>query len=178
MKKIFYIAFASILILSSISPALAQNKVKRIGNKPRSGSAKSSFSVVKGEQVGVVMRAGRKPVQLLQLNFDAESEGADSLVFKVNVYKIDDGKPGKNLVQQPIFGSLPKGKNRVSVDLSKYNVVADGIILVAIEWVKTSPADNQFAVGLFNGGTWYYRNHEWKHVPIVGADFNVMVRRV
>jgi hypothetical protein len=43
--------------------ANAQEKIKRIGNKPRSGSSNSSFSVVKGNQIGIKMDAGKKPVQ-------------------------------------------------------------------------------------------------------------------
>ena len=77
---------AILLMLGMTLAAKAQYKTKRIGNKPRSGSANSSFDMVKGYQVAVKMSAGRKPVQLLQFSFDSENVSADSLKFKVNIY--------------------------------------------------------------------------------------------
>ena len=166
------------LILTATFSAQAQDKTKIIGNKPRSGSANSSFSVVKGNQVGIKMNAGHKAVQLLKLNFDVSNDGRDSLAFKVNVYEFNDVTPGNNLVTQDITGAIPHGKNTVTVDLSPFNVTAKGNILVAIQWLKTSNANNHFATGLFNGGTYYYEDNKWKKVPIVGADFNVVVRKL
>jgi len=155
----------------------AQYKTKTIGNKPRSGSANSSLDVVKGRQAGVKMNAGHRPVQLLQLNFDAESLSKDSLKFKVNVYQFNDTIPGENLIKQDIIGSLPYGKNRVSVNLEPYNVKVSGHILVAIEWLETKNADNHFAIGLFNGGSYYFKSNKWKKIPVAGLDFNMLVRK-
>ncbi len=181
MKKILltpkFIMLTAAFMLA-ITFTHAQDKTKRIGHRPKSGSANSSFDVVKGHQVGIKINAGHKPVQLLQLNFDAESEGSDSVKFKVNVYRFDDVTPGENLVKQVVTGALTRGKNRVSVDLSPYNIIAKGRILVAIEWIKNGPADNRFAIGLFNGGTYHYEDGVWKKVPIAGVDFNLLVRKV
>jgi hypothetical protein len=168
----------AMLLLAAMFTTQAQDKTKVIGNKPRSGKANSSFDIAPGKQVGVKMRAGHKPVQLLQLNFDAESLGTDSLKFKVNVYKFNNLHPGENLVKQPIIGALTNGKHRVSVDLAPYNIIASSNILVAIEWLQSSTADHHFAIGLFNGGTYCYENGKWKKIPIMGVDFNVLVRKV
>ena len=167
-------AFMSAFIIT----AHAQDKIKVIGNRPRSGSANSSFAVVKGNQTGIKINAGRKPVQLLQLNFDAESMGSDSLKFKVNVYDFNYVAPGENLVKQPIVGAITKGKNRVSVNLAPYNIVVKGRILVTVEWLKSSPADNHFAIGLFNGGTYCYEDGRWKKIPVAGVDYNLRVKKV
>ena len=182
MKKILhavkFITLTAALITTLIFTAQAQGKTKTIGNKPRSGSASSSFDIAKGNQVGIKMNAGHKPVQLLQLNFDAESLNTDSIPFKVNVYEFNNVSPGENLVKQPVFGALTKGKNRISVNLEPYNIIASGQILVAIEWLKNSTADNHFAIGLFNGGTYRYENGEWKKTAVAGVDFSVLVRKV
>ncbi|MDB4904986.1 MAG: hypothetical protein JWQ63_4267 [Mucilaginibacter sp.] len=182
MKKTLYqlksIALLTALMLACIFTAYAQNKTKLLGNRPRSGSANSSFAVVKGNQTGIKINVGHKPVQLLQLNFDAESMSSDSLKFKVNVYEFSYIAPGANLVKQPIVSALSKGKNRISVNLEPYNIIVKGHILVAIEWLKSSSAENHFAIGLFNGGTYCYEDGRWKKIPVAGVDFNVRVKKI
>jgi hypothetical protein len=178
LSKLKFIVLLAAFTIALIFTTRAQDKTKIIGNRPRSGSANSSFAVVKGNQTGIKINAGRKPVQLLQLNFDAENGSSDSLKFKVNVYEFNYVAPGENLVKQPVYGTLPKGKNRVSVDLASYNIVVKGHILVAIEWLNTTPAENRFAIGLFNGGTYCFEDGKWKKIPVAGVDFNVKVRRV
>ena len=165
-------------ILIAMFSVQAQDKTKVIGNKPRSGSANSSFSVIKGNQVGIKMNAGRKAVQLLKLNFDVSNDGSDSLAFKVNVYEFNGVTPGNNLVTHDITGAIPHGKNAVTVDLSRFNVTAKGNILVAIQWLKSTNVNNHFATGLFNGGTYYYEDDKWKKLPVAGIDFNVLVKKL
>lgn len=155
----------------------AQDKTKRIGNKPRTGSSNSSFAVTKGHQVGIKMNAGRKVVQLLSLNFGVENHWSDTLAFKVNVYDFKGEQPTENLVKNDIIAGILPGKNRMTVDLSKYNIKAKGDILVAIEFLESKPLANPvFPIGLFNGGTYRYEGAAWKKMPVVGIDFNVTVK--
>ncbi len=177
MKKLKY-AIAAALLMITISAVQAQEKTKLIGNKPRSGSANSSFDLVKGYQIGIKMSAGHKPVQLLKLNFDVDNQSKDSLKFKVNVYDFNDVTPGENLVKQDIVSAIPTGKNRVTVNLEPYNIKAKGHILVAIEWLNNYNGDNHFAIGLFNGGTYYFKDNHWKKIAVAGVDFNVLVRKL
>lgn len=155
----------------------AQDKTKRIGNKPRTGSSNTSFAVAKGHQVGIKMNAGRKVVQLLSLDFGVSNNNADTLGFKVNVYDFKGEQPGENLVKDDIINGIPPGKSRVTVELSKYNIKAKGDILVSIEFLDVKLGANpSFAIGLFNGGTYHCEDSEWKKMPVAGVDFNVMVK--
>lgn len=175
-KFISAICFFAILITFN---AQAQDKTKRIGNKPRYGSSSSSFSIIKGQQIGIKMDAGRKPVQLLSLNFGVDIHGTDSVKFKVNVYEFTGEQPGENLAKQPIIAVMPKGKNHLDVDLSKFNITAKGDILVAIEYLTTqNGVSPSFSIGLFNGGTWRFEGTEWKKMPVAGVDFNVLVKKL
>jgi hypothetical protein len=178
LSQLKRITLVAALIITAAFSAQAQKDTKVIGNKPRSGSANSSYDLAKGNQVGIKMNAGSKPVQLLKFNFDVENVSNDTLQFKVNVYEFNNVAPGKNLATKEIYGAVPKGKNRVTVDLEPYNIIAKKDILVAIEWLKTYHGDNHFAIGLFNGGTYHYENGEWKKTSVAGADFNVLVRKL
>ncbi|MCR8557976.1 hypothetical protein KXD93_10000 [Mucilaginibacter sp. BJC16-A38] len=167
----------AVFTIVTIGGAVAQKGTKTIGNKPRSGSSNSSFDMVKGNQVAIKMNAGHKPVQLLKLSFDVDNDSHDSLQFKVNIYEFNDVTPGPNLVKQDVYGAIPGGKNKITVDLEPYNIVAKKQILVAIEWVKSYNANNHFAIGLFNGGTYRFEQGMWKKTPVAGVDFNVLVRK-
>lgn len=179
------ILFTCLLCLLVLG-GFAQDKTKTIGNKAREGSANNSYSAVKGAQVGIRMSAGRKPVQLLKLNFHADSYASDSIAFKVNVYQMDGKFPlDTNLVNAEIKGLIKKHDTEkhqlVSVDLSPYKIDVRGDILVSVEFLTTKPGSEiSFACGLFNGGTFHKdaNSAKWKKVPIVGADFNVLVKKL
>jgi len=165
----------------------AQDKTKTIGNKPRTGSSNTSFDAVKGRQVGIEMSAGKKQVQLLRLNFHTQNRSNDSIPFKVNVYQMAGKFPNEaNLVKDEIKGYIKKYDNQethqlTTVDLSPYNIKVAGDIVVSIEFLTTKPGSNiGFACGLFNGGT-FHKDTEaepWKKIPVVGVDFNVLVKKL
>ena len=181
IRKIIHLKFrmllCSIMLLATFS-AQAQHTTT-IGNAPRTGSSNSTFAVIKGQQIGIKMKAGKKLVKLLKLNFGVENHSSDTLKFKVNVYSFNGTMPDDNLVKQTIIGSIPKGNNRVIVDLSPYDIEVNGNILVAIEWLNNQQVtEPSFHIGLFNGGTWNYENNAWKHMPVAGVDFSVLVEKL
>lgn len=173
---VFKTVFA-VLMLSFTLSAQAQ-KIKTIGNKLRSGSSNNTFAVVKGGEIGIKMKAGKKPVQLLKLTFDVENRQQDSLPFKVNIYQFANEQPGDKLTSQEITGVIARGKTRPVVDLSPYGIEVSGDILVTIEWLKSAPGpEASFAIGLFNGGTYHKDSAvaEWEKIPVAGIDFNMQV---
>ncbi|WP_158795786.1 hypothetical protein [Pedobacter sp. L105] len=182
IRKLTALKFTMLItafILFSATAVHAQDKTKIIGNKPRQGSSNSSSSVIKGHQFGIKMNAGRKPVELLKLDFGVQSNDRDNLKFKVNVYEFNGILSGENFVKQDIVGVIPKGKGRVSVDLEPYHIQVKKDILVTIEWLETvSGAEPSFAIGLFNGGSYQYEEGKWKRIPVAGFDFNILVRKL
>jgi hypothetical protein len=166
--------------------SFAQDKTKTIGNKAREGSTNTSFSAVKGAQVGIRMSAGHKSVQLLKLNFHVANHAHDSIPFKINMYKMNGKFPAdSNLVSGEIKGRIPKYSNGehqlVSVDISAYKVIVSGDILVSIEFLTSKDGANiGFACGLLNGGTFHKDSpgEKWKKIPVVGVDFNVLVKKL
>ncbi|WP_183564949.1 hypothetical protein [Mucilaginibacter sp. SP1R1] len=180
--------FTCILCIITLK-GLAQDKTKNIGNKLRKGSTNNSFNIVKGAQVGIKMNAGGKTVQLLKLSFDVDNLAKDTIAFKVNVYTTGDKGPLDNLVKDEIKGTVIRNNQvtgevinqLISVDLAPYDVRVKGKILVSVEFLNTNPnASLGFSCGLLNGGTWYKRSpeQEWKKMPVVGADFNVLVKKL
>ena len=190
LSKIFKLWFICFICFAAFN-SQAQDKTKTIGNKPRSGTTNNSFGVVQGAQVGIRMNAGHKPVELMKLSFHVDNLGKDTIPFKVNVYAMGDKLPqGDNLVKEEIKGSIIREKDPngpleynqlIDVDLSPYRVEVKGDILISVEFLNTIPNKSLgFSCGLLNGGTYYKKNPdtEWKKIPIVGADFNVQVKKL
>jgi hypothetical protein len=169
----------SMMLFFTVFGAQAQDKTRLIGNKPRNGSSNNTFGVIKGDQVGIKMNAGKKPVQLLVLNFGADNRNDDVVKFKVNVYEFNSEDHGENFVKQDVLGEMPKGKSRINVDLTPFHIVVSGSILVSIEFIKTNNGrEAAFNMGLLNGGTYHYEAGEWKKIPVAGVDFNVLVKKL
>ena len=190
LVKSLKLLLACMLCFTALN-SLAQDKTKTIGNKSRSGTTNNSFNIVEGGQVGIKMNAGRKPVELLKLTFHVDNLGKDTIPFKVNVYTMGDKLPqDDNLVKEEIRGSIAREKDPntpltsnqlISVDLSPYKIDVKGEILVSVEFLSTIPGKNLgFSCGLLNGGTYYKKgpDTEWKKMPVVGADFNVLVKKL
>lgn len=182
IKKLTTLKFAAsviMLILGIIFNAQAQENTKRIGNKPRHGSSNSTHSVIRGNQLGIKMEAGKKPVQLLNLDFGVTNNTAKPLRFKVNVYEFNGIMSGENFVKKDILAEIPTGKTRVNVDLSPYNLEVKRDLLVTIEWLETvEGASPSFAIGVFNGGSYEYNSGKWKKIPVFGLDFNMTVKKL
>jgi len=173
-KPALFLVLAFMLFSCS---AQAQDKTKRIGNKPRTGSSNTSFAVTKGHQIGIKMNAGRKMVQLMNLDFGIENTKKEPIGIKVNVYEFKKEQPTENLVKEAIVTAIPSGKSRMNIDLAKYDIKAKGDILVAIEFTETKAGYNPvFSIGLFNGGTYRFEGTAWKKMPVAGVDFNVTVK--
>ena len=185
--KLLFTCFICFLALN----VRAQDKTKTIGNKSRSGTTNNSFNIVQGGQVAIKMNAGHKPVELLKLTFHVDNLGKDTIPFKVNVYAMGDKLPqGDNLVKEDIKGSITRekdpntpltGNQLISVDLSPYKIEVKGELLVSVEFLSTIPGKSLgFSCGLLNGGTYYKKgpDAEWKKMPVVGADFNVLVKKL
>lgn len=190
LSKIFKLLFICFICFAAFN-GLAQDKTKIIGHKSRSGTTNNSFGIVQGAQIGIRMNAGHKPVELLKLSFHVDNLGKDTIPFKVNVYAMGDKLPqGDNLVKEEIKGSVIREKapndplinnQLITVDLSPYKVDVKGDIIVSIEFLSTIPNRSLgFSCGLLNGGTYYKKNPdtEWKKIPVVGADFNVLVKKL
>ncbi|MEO3403516.1 hypothetical protein AAFN85_06415 [Mucilaginibacter sp. CAU 1740] len=181
-QRLLIAIFCCVISLS----AFGQDKIKTIGNKPRTGSSNNSFAAIKGYLVGIEMNAGKKQVQLMKLRFHTSNHASDSVAFKVNVYQMAGKYPNTaNLVTGEVKGYIKKytteGVQLNTVDLAPYNIKVAGNIVVAIEFLETRSGSNiSFASGVLNGGTFCKSpdSENWKKIPIVGVDFSVDVKKL
>lgn len=98
-----------------------------------------------GSELGTVFNyRKKKPGVLKKVSFNIASSGYDTLLFRFNVYKMQDGLPGENILKKPVFVKTAIKKGIVDVDLSSYAIVVDGPVLVSLEWVRNLYGGNLF----------------------------------
>ena len=151
-----------------------------LGNKTTSSLIEAGFKNNSlGSEVGVKIKIKHKPTYIESFNFFITSCKYDSLFFRLNIYSIKNNMPYENLLSQNIYFSTDIKKGKVSVDLSKYNIVVNQDVIITIEYVKKlGKGGLNFSAGLF-GNKLYHRQtsfSEWKKTGTVSLGFNVDVR--
>jgi hypothetical protein len=110
-----------------------------LGNNIRKEIHGSWVSDDLGSELGVVMKSGRKRSVIQSLMLGVAYADYDSLLFRINVYKVQNGVPGENILKRPIFlrcsGKYPQGVT-LSIDLSEYSIIVNSDFLISFEWVK------------------------------------------
>jgi hypothetical protein len=152
---------------------------KTLGNTANSGSIIGGFeSNDLGSEVGTVMKIKRAPTFIETVNFNIGQNKYDSVTFRVNIYKMENGVPTENILKEPIYATANNEQKILSVDLKKYNLVVDGDFLVSLEWIKDLKGRGlYFCGGLFNADSFSRKTSQgkWKKVETIGLGFNTVV---
>lgn len=111
-----------------------------------------------GSQAGVVIPITHPQTNLQNVSFYIIQNPFKHLLFRVNMYKMENDKPGSNLLNENILIHTDNNQTgKVTFDLSKYDLYADSDVLITLEWLTADPADNArlvVAASVF-GHTWY-----------------------
>lgn len=151
-----------------------------LGNKTTSSLIEVGFKNNSlGSEVGIKIKIKHKPTYIDSFNFFITSSKYDSLFFRLNIYSIKNNMPSQNLLSKNIYFSTNIKKGKVSIDLSKYNIIIYQDVIITIEYVKElGKGGLNFSGGLF-GNKLYHRQttfSEWKKTGTVSLGFNVNVR--
>ena len=92
--------------------------------------------ILKGYEIGTKLELGDRPVRLKSLNMHLFKQSFDSSLFRLHIRNIIDSLPGNELLNTNILITLTKEAGWVEVDLSKYNIVFEGDIILSLEWIK------------------------------------------
>jgi hypothetical protein len=154
-------------------------KTKTLGNKSTSKGVSMYFtSNDYGSELGVRIKIKDSPTYLENFNFQINGNEYDTVMFRVNVYDMEKGKPGKNITGSNIIITETIREGQVNVDLEPYNIVAEDDFLISLEWIFGGDSKGLFFSGVFLGKPLYYRKAsqgEWTKVGKVGPGMNVRV---
>lgn len=132
-----------------------------------------------GNEVGVRINVGRKPVYLQEFNFHIASNSCDSLLFRVNVYSIKEDLPDSILLRENVLVGTTITSGTVTVDMKPYNLYIEDDFIITIEYIKPcSERSLAFSAGFI--GAIYARTTsqaDWEKVKGFNLGFNVKVLR-
>ncbi|WP_400191020.1 carboxypeptidase-like regulatory domain-containing protein [Hymenobacter sp. B81] len=113
-------------------------------------SGKSTVDDEWGWELGTVLSPAR-PARLEEFHVYLADNQYEHLRFRLNLYALDNGRPGPPLLSQDIqLTARPRQKGWLSVDLRPYQLTFDARPVVAtIQWLqseKTQPEKKYFAI--------------------------------
>lgn len=155
---------------------------RKLGNK-NDGAVSAGFSSNDlGCEMVTKINIKSDPTYIEKFNFYISSSIFDTLLFRLNIYEMKDGLPGRQLNTQNIFVTTTVKQGWVSVNLSEFNLFASTDFAIGLELIRDFRKGDvssglMFGAGLFNKNS-YYREasqQEWKKIPAVGIGFNVEV---
>jgi hypothetical protein len=169
---------------------------RRLGNTTTSLFVSVGFPMrFLGAELGVRIKLGQRPVRLRSFNFNISTARIDSAVFRLNIYRFGKGLPAGNILKKNIFVPVGKTVGAYTIDLTRYELVEKGDILVSLELIEGSfsnPSSGQnsnlsahpspgaiyLSAGFLNSATWRRPTSQakWKRAAGIGVGFNVVVQ--
>jgi hypothetical protein len=93
-----------------------------------------------GRECGVLIKSDQKTTFLKKLNYCVTSNDFDEVKFRVNVYALEDGMPGQNLLPEDIIFTLTDRKRGwKQLNLEPYNLYLNHDFLITLEWIDSKP---------------------------------------
>ncbi|MDO1449850.1 alpha/beta hydrolase-fold protein [Rhodocytophaga aerolata] len=122
-------------------------------------------------EIAQVIKLGNRAAQITSLNLHINAPRADSASFRINFYKLSDGRPAERIIEKSILQRHPIKPGWLKFDLQSYHLQLNGNFVVSIEFIP-EPKENvgsiYYEVKL--GGTsrsFYRRNSlgQWNTPP-------------
>jgi hypothetical protein len=133
-----------------------------------------------GYEVGIRIKIRKRPTLIKTLYLHGLIMSYDSVFYRLNVYELEDGIPGKNVLKKPIYISLSKDDitEDISIDLTQHHIVVHDDFAITLEFVKDQGEGFlTFSAGIMNGITFVRKTShgKWMGNPI-GVGMSVLIR--
>jgi hypothetical protein len=168
--------------LNEVKVKAGKLKEKERGNFTQSDNMIAGF---KSNDLGselVIKISVKDDAWIKKFKFYVAQSIFDTLYFRLNVYKMEKGKPGASVLNHPIYVTTTSKRGWNSVDLEKYNIVVDGDFAIGLEWIRDLKKGDvskglMFSVGFLNKNCFYRKasQQEWNNTGYFGVGFNVIV---
>lgn len=145
-------------------------KKQILGVKSKSKMMQAGFEDNKlGYEYGLIMKV-KKTAFLEKVDINIATCTYDSIFYRLNIYRIIGKMKFENVLNKPIYISLPKEKvtETISIDLKPKNIVVDGDFLITLEHVKNLGKGRLYFCAGLSKKTYFRKTSqgEWEKVPI------------
>lgn len=95
----------------------------------------------KGHEIGLKIELGDSIVELKKIHIRVHKQSFYSSLFRLHIRKIENEIPTSDLLNENIFIPLEQSTGWVEFNLSSYNLVFKGSVVVTLEWIDVSEID-------------------------------------
>ncbi|WP_340152927.1 carboxypeptidase-like regulatory domain-containing protein [uncultured Marivirga sp.] len=178
-KSILYLS-PEITELDEVVVTNRRLKKKVLGNKTTSKSIVAGFSSNKlGNEVGILVKIKRSPTFIRKFSVSIANNNFDHLKFRLNMYDLEDGLPGKSLLKENIIIESDAQEGVLEIDLEDYNIIARDNFVISLEWIEDlGGKDGLTFSASFFGNDLFVRSvsqDSWEKIGIVSPGMTVTV---
>ncbi len=177
-------------LLSEVVVRPVHTKIKVIGITHKKGMMANNFAISGeagqnlGAEIGERFELGGKRNFLDTLNVFVNTNSFDTVAFRINIYNIQNGMPGKSLLDRNIWFTLfNQGKGWIALDLKPYHLVFDEDIIVSLQWIRHSQKGTSLSLPITIpsfGHVHYYKfgsQGVWKKYANIATSMNLKVEQ-
>ena len=95
----------------------------------------------KGNEIGIKMELGELPVKVKSLHMHIFKQSFDTCLLRLHIRNIINELPGDELLTQNIYLPITKESGWVEIDLSQYQLIFKGDIILSLEWISAKGDD-------------------------------------
>ncbi len=122
-----------------LDPIVISEKLEThiIGNQKsgRTFTGWGDFKSLRGRTRGLLIEGTECPVKVKSFFFRINHNDWDSVAFRLNFIKVENGKEGESLLQGNIIFTTAQRNKWIKVDVINYNVILCFKAIVTLEWV-------------------------------------------
>lgn len=135
-----------------------------------------------GAEIGRHFRVKGRPTFIENVRFFLKYNDFEETRFRVNVYAIDQGKPGAHLLNKSVIKEVVDQQTGwIEVNLAPYNIISAQDVIVTVEWVYHSDKGRYLSIPIkfpVLGGNHVYKfgsQNDWKRFRNMSAAMELTV---
>ncbi|HSI89715.1 MAG TPA: carboxypeptidase-like regulatory domain-containing protein, partial [Adhaeribacter sp.] len=186
-EKLSFTLYPATRQLTTIEIKPGETKRKTFGSRREHTVISTNFAITDqplqnlGAAIGKRFNLKGKPHFLQELNMFVAYNNFDTVVFRLQVHKLRNGKPAGSLLTENIYFTLVKHrKGWATFDLKPYALVFNEKVLLSLEWVGHSAKGKYIGLPLampLPGAVHYYKfgsQAHWKVYHTMSTSINLV----
>src|SRR6218665_2915472 len=104
-------------------------------------------------EIAQLVKLNNGPAKIISLNLYVTESIKDSAIFRINFYRLQNGRPAERLVEKNMVQKLSVKEGWLRFDLSQQNIYLQGDVVVGLEFIPTPGKNTPVYYGLKLGGS-------------------------
>lgn len=145
--------------LEEVIVVAGKYKILQTGNNVKSSMIIAGFQNKSlGAEMGTILNYNKKKKGLItKLHFNVVANQFDTIKYRVNLYELENGLPGKSLLYEPIYFYGTPSNGVIDIDISEMSIYVKSDCFVSIELIENIGMEGLFFKSAFLRSASYHR---------------------